>query len=181
MCRVSDMTPEPYFPFDDTAGEDVQDFARMAPLIALDRIFEANVRKYAGTEEVEYHEKLIEGIKTELNIDVVELKDHTRSNFDVESNEFWASVTACGNVVSHYYQRGLSEHGDYMLEPCTGVVGAHVILCIELYFNRSNHIVYRDIVTSIYATLGEVIADFNVAQGFASDVLYTYTTHTEEQ
>jgi len=181
MCRVSDKTPGPYFPFDDPAGGDLQDFARMAPFIALDRIFEANVRKYAGPQEVEYHANLIEGIKTKMNIDVVALQDDTCSNFDVKANAFWASVTARGNVVIHHYQRGLSEQGDYMLEPCTGVVGARVIMYIELYFNRSDHIVYRDIVTSIYATLGEVIADFNVAQGFAPDVSYTYTTHTEEQ
>jgi len=83
--------------------------------------------------------------------------------------------------VSQYYQRGLSENGEYMLEPSTGVVGSHVILCIELFFNRSNRIVYRDIVTSIYSTLGEVIADFNRIQGFAVDVSYTYTTHTQDE
>jgi len=104
---------------------------------------------------------LIGRIQAKLNIDIVELKNNTRSNLDVQSNEFWHVVTTSGNIVSQYYQRGLSENGEYMLEPSTGVVGSHVILCIELFFNRSNRIVYRDIVTSIYSTLGEVIVDFN--------------------
>ena len=179
MCRVSDMTPAPYFPFDDTAADFA--VAVQAPFIALDRIFEANVRKYAGAQEVEYHANLIEEIQSEMNMHVVALQDDTRSNFDVEANAFWASVTARGNVVSHYYQRGLSGQGGYMLEPCTGVVGARVILCFELYFNRSNRIVFRDLATSIYATLGEAIADFNAAQGLAPGVSYTFLTHTEAQ
>jgi len=181
MCKVSAMAHCTYFPFDEIAGEDVRGFERNTPFIALDRIFEVNVRKSTAPEELEYHATLIGRIQTDLNINIVELKDHTRSNFDIQSNEFWHSVTTGGNIVSQYYQRGLSENGEYMLEPCTGVVGSHVILCIELYFNRSNHIVYRDIVTSISTTLGEVLADFNLIQGFAEDVSYTYTTHTEEQ
>jgi len=181
MCKVSAMAHCTYFPFDEIAGEDVRGFERNTPFIALDRIFEVNVRKSTAPEELEYHATLIGRIQADLNINIVELKDHTRSNFDIQSNEFWHSVTTAGNIVSQYYQRGLSENGEYMLEPCTGVVGSHVILCIELYFNRSNHIVYRDIVTSISTTLGEVLADFNLIQGFAEDVSYTYTTHTEEQ
>jgi len=174
MCKVSEIAPGAYFPFDEIAGEDGREFERNTPLIALDRIFEVDVRKSATPEEVEYHAKLIGRIQTKLSIDIVELKGNTRSNLDIQSNEFWHSVTTGGNIVSQYYQRGLSENGEYLLEPCTGVVGSHVILCIELYFNRSNHIVYRDIVTSIYTTLGEVIADFNRIQGFAADVSYTY-------
>jgi len=111
----------------------------------------------------------------------IQWRVNTRSDLCIQSNEFWHSVTTGGNIVSQYYQRGLSDNGDYMLEPCTAVVGSRVILCIELYYNRSNHIVYRDIMTSIYATLGEVIADFNSFQGFEADVSYTFTTHTEEE
>jgi len=184
MCLVSDMTHAPYFPFDDTAADFA--VAVQGPFIALDRIFEASVRTYAGAQEVERHANLIEEIKSEMNVHVVALQDDARSNFDVESSAFWACVTARGNIVSDYYQRGLSGQGThmqggYMLEPCTGVVGARVILCFELYFNRSKRIVFRDIVTSIYATLGEAIADFNVAQGFAPGVSYTFLTHTEAQ
>ena len=181
MCKGREITPGTYFPFDDVAGEDVRGFGRIAPYIALDLIFPVIVRKSTAPEEVEYHTKLVGRIQAELHIDVVELEDHTRSDLCIQSNEFWHSVTTGGNTVSQYYQRGLSENGDYMLEPCTAVVGSHVILCIELYYNRSNHIVYRDIVTSIYATLGEVIADFNSFQGFEADVSYTFTTHTEEE
>ena len=181
MCKASATPPRAYFPFDVVAAEDAREFRRNTTLAPLDGIFEVDVRKSATPQEVEYYAELIGRIQAELNIAMVELKEHTRSNFDVQSNEFWHSVTTAGNIVSQYYQRGLSENREYMLEPCTAVVGSRVILCFELYFNRSNHIVYRDIVTSIHATLGEVIADFNLVQGFAADVSYTFTTHTEEQ
>ena len=67
-----------------------------------------------------------------------------------------------------------------MLEPCTGVVGSHVVLCIELFFNRTNHLVYRDIMTMIHASLGEALADFNMVMGFPVGVSYSYTRHTDE-
>jgi len=85
MCKVSEMAHCTYFSFDDIAGEDVRGFKRNTPLIALDRIFEINVRKSTAPEELEYHAKLIGRIQTDLNINIVESKDHTRSNFNIQS------------------------------------------------------------------------------------------------
>jgi len=44
MCKVSEIAPVMYFPFDAIAGEDV----RRTPLITLDRIFEVNFRSSAA-------------------------------------------------------------------------------------------------------------------------------------
>ena len=88
MCKVSEIAPGAYFPFDEIAGEDGREFERNTPPIALDRIFKVDVRKSTTPEEVEYHAKLIGRIQAKLNIDIVELKDNTRSNLDVQSNEF---------------------------------------------------------------------------------------------
>jgi len=71
MCKVSAIAHCTYFPFDEIAGEDVRGFEGNTPFIALDRIFEVNVRKSTAPEELEYHATLIGRIQTDLNINIV--------------------------------------------------------------------------------------------------------------
>ena len=155
-------------------------FVGRTPPITLDQIFELNVLKPTTSEEFEYYTTSSKQIQKELLFDVVVLDESTRGDFNILSNKFWGPSTSSGNAVSKYYHRGFDRRSEYMLEPCTGVVGSHVLLCIELFFNRSNHLVYRDIMTTINTSLGEALADFNMVLGLPVSVSYSYTRHTEE-
>jgi len=167
-------------PQENLQSEFVDGVVRRTPLLVLDRIFELNVFKPTTAEQFEYYTTSSEEIQKELSLDVVVFDENTRGNFNILMNKFWCLSTSSGNAVSKYYQRGFDSRREYMLEPCTGVVGSQVVICIELFFNRSNHIVYRDIMTTIHMSLGEALADFNMVMGFPVGVSYSYTRHTDE-
>jgi len=163
----------------------------------LDGIFELNVLRALTPEEcsdVRREVQAIHKLQSQVPFDIMRLDVTTRHEFpdatDAMSDGFWSSHetqwprdSTSTVYVSKYYQRSCwhEDLQDYTLEPCTGVVGTRVILCIELFLDQSNVILYRDILTTLETTLRQALAEFNVVQGFAHDISYSYMQFTSEQ
>jgi len=96
---------------------------------------------------------------------------------------FWdaGGAEGQGHAVSRYYRRCFvaDRHGvQHAVEPCTGVAGDHAVLCVELFFDRSNATVYRDVRTPLASPLALALAVFSQAQGLPAATAYTYLRHT---
>lgn len=159
-------------------------------IIVLDDIFKFHVIQSPTAEhckEIDDQVQKIRALHLHQVLHIVPLGVSTRDFACGESQQnaldFWLSCEKPGNGheksdfwVSQYYQRSYWQEGlqTYTSEPCTGVVGNRVVLCIELYFNLSNVILYRDIMTSLDKTLQETLCCFNDVQKFEAHISYKY-------
>ena len=92
---------------------------------------------------------------------------------------FWQqSPTDTKIHISKYYKNEFVWCGGQLqrTEACTTIVDHSVIIPVEIYICQIDTIVYKDILTSLSYTLGDVLESFNLAQGFPVDTAYTYTS-----
>ena len=151
----------------------------------LDDIFELNVFRpivSQAFDDIAKQMQEIEHTQSRLRLPIILLHSTTRQNIHMPSDAFWSVVVSPGQAVSQYYQRACMQDrsGHYAIEPCSGVVGDSVILCMELYFDISNVIVYRDILTSLHTTLQTALCNFSSVLGFTPETRYTFRVHEED-
>ena len=165
-------------------------FERPSTITVLDDIFKFNVIESPTAErckEIDDQEETIRILHLHQVLRIVSLRVATRDFPGDDAFGFWSPIEKSGNEqensdfwVSQYYQRSYWQEGlqTYTSEPCTGVVGNRVVLCIELFFDQSNVILYRDIIASLDKTLQAALSRFNDAQQFASHVTNTYMQYS---
>ena len=198
MCLAKFSPPQSWWYEDSETTTEVEadpldvefPFEGPSTVTVLDDVFKFNVIQSPTAErcqEIDNEVQTIRVLHLHQVLRIVPLGVATRDLPCDESQkdalDFWLSCENPDNEhdksnfrVSQYYQRSYWQEGlqTYTSEPCTGVVGNRVVLCIELYFDRSNVILYRDIMTSLDETLQETLSRFNAVQQFAADVSYTY-------
>jgi len=169
---------------DEGVERDANVFAVTPTDHTLDDIFEMNVFRPIMSQVFDNIAKQmqeIEQTRSRLGLPIILLRSTTRQNIHMPSDVFWSVVVSPGQAVSQYYQRACMQDrsGKYAIEPCSSVVGDSVILCIQLYFDISNVIVYRDILTSLHTTLQTALCNFSSVLGFAPETRYTFLVHDE--
>jgi len=167
----------------------LEDMAPITPpaQIALDVVFALGVWRVTTAQrcsDVDAQAKAILDVNLHNILDIVPLLPGTRSVCS-DASPFWILAEAPGSGyathtvrVSKYYHPSYWHEGvhTYTMDPCTAVLGGHVLLCVELYFPRSNVILYRDILVSLDEPLQLALATFSSVQGFPADTSYTYLT-----
>jgi len=160
-------------------------FAMTAADHTLDNIFELNVLKPITSQAFDDIAKQMQDIdhtQSRRRLSIILLLSTAQQNIHLPSNVFWSVVLSTGQAFSKYYQRACMQDrsGHFAIEQCTGVIRDCVILCIKLYFNISNVVVYRDILTSVHTTLHDALCNFNCVLGFAPETRYTFLVHDED-
>ena len=169
---------------DEGGGRLADVFATTMADHTLDGIFELNVLRPITSQEFDDMEQQMRDIdhtQSRLGLPIL-LHSTTRQNIHMPSDVFWSAVLSPGQAVSTFYQRACMQDrsGCFAVEPATGVVGQCVILCIELRFNISKVVVYRDILTDLQTTLRDALCNFNSVLGFAPETRYTFLVHDED-
>ena len=150
----------------------------------LDDIFKLSVVESPTAErcrDIDVQHETVRLLRMHQVLHIVPLRLATRDFPRDDAAGFWLRIANSDSWISPYYQRSYWQEGlqTYTSEPCTAVVDDRVVLCIELFFELSNVILYRDILASLDETLHAVLARFNAAQRFPPRVSYTYMQHSE--
>jgi len=104
------------------------------------------------------------------------LPDHLVEN---QGCPFWQQSSTDVNIhISRYYKNDfvLCEGTLQRTDACTTIIDCYVIIPVEIYICQIDIVVYKDILTSLSYTLGDVLESFNLTQGFPVDTDYTYTS-----
>jgi len=153
---------------------------------SLDTIFPLNVLRQVTLETLDdMNVKMydLNDTRSRLRLQIILLDSTTRQNIEKCCDVFWSAFLSPKQAVSKYYEGACVQNtfGNFAIEPSMGVVGECVILCIELYFNMSNLIVYRDIMTTVDTTLRVALCNFNQVMGFPDNTCYTFLNHNDEE
>jgi len=100
-----------------------------------------------------------------------------RAELDAPAGAHWGPPAGACRV-SRYYSRRCAPGALAVVEPCSGVVGGCAVLCVELFFDRSNAIVYRDVLSPLAAPLGDALREFSRAQGLPAGTAFSYMEQT---
>jgi hypothetical protein len=92
---------------------------------------------------------------------------------------FWQQSPTDVNIhISRYYKNDFVLCGGTLqrTDACTTIIDCCVIIPVEIYICQIDIVVYKDILTSLSYTLGDILESFNLMQGFPVDTDYTYTS-----
>ena len=134
----------------------------------------------------------IEKLSAKLGETILTLVDTDRLDFpgidEPYCGAFWYSKTIVNSSnecirLSHFYKSNMikKENLFVMTEACTIVAGENVVIPIELFFDVSDVIVYKDILTSCNTTLGGALEMFSESQGFERGTRYTYMHNVNDR
>jgi hypothetical protein len=163
----------------DAPADPLHAFEALAPRQTLEQLFPLHVlTRYSATDVQEDGETAhgLAALQALMGSEITGANRSAREDFAVAAN---GSSTGGlpGIDVSGYYRRcaASNDRGDrHIVEPCTGVCGEHVLLCIELFFDRSNTIVYRDVRTPLDTPLRTALAVYSQVQGLPPATAYTH-------
>jgi len=174
-------------------------FTRRLRTVPLDHTYDITCAKQITTEEYtsykaveQYEASSVVDLQALIRCVVLPLELGMREDFPsalpaneatVKQPKFWRHATPTSNVhVSTYYRQSVveNESGFSVIPPCTAVVGNRVLLCVELFFDKSNVVVYRDILAPLDVLLRDALSAFSLVQRFASDTLYSHIGHSQE-
>jgi len=142
--------------------------------------------------EHEIQRDSLENLSRKLGETILTLVDTERLDFPVNDElycgGFWSSQPISNSLnesirLSQYYTSNMITKDNFFVktEACTIVIGGNVVLPIELYFDESDVIVYRDILTNCNTTLGGALEIFNESQGFKRGTRYTYMNNINDK
>ena len=97
---------------------------------------------------------------------------------------FWKPTAMDPSIhVSKYYKNEFVcfEGRLQRTESCTTVINRKVIIPVEIYICQIDVILYKDIMTNLSHTLGDVLEIFNLTQGFPVDTAYTYMSCVNDE